>query len=81
MIADPAGFEVGAFTPDDIVRELKHLPSAPKVLPRLKQLLGDVNSSMAEIVALIRLDPAIAARVNRPRPGLSSSPSGRAMRR
>ncbi len=63
MIADPAASPVGAFTPDDIVRELKHLPSAPKVLPRLKQLLGDANSSMAEIVALIRLDPAIAARV------------------
>ncbi len=63
MIADPATSVNGAFTPADIVRELKHLPSAPKVLPRLKQLLGDGNSSMQEIVALIRLDPAIAARV------------------
>ena len=52
-----------ALTPDDIVRDLKHLPSAPKVLPRLKQLLGDGNSSMREIVMLIRLDPGIAARV------------------
>jgi HD-like signal output (HDOD) protein len=42
---------------------VKHLPSAPKVLPRLKQLLGDGNSSMHEIVMLIRLDPGIAARV------------------
>lgn len=50
-------------TPEDIVRDLKHLPSAPRVLPRLKQLLSDPNSSMAEIVALIRLDPGIAARV------------------
>lgn len=50
-------------TPDDIVREVKHLPSAPKVLPRLKQLLLDGNSSMDEIVALVRLDPGIAARV------------------
>lgn len=63
MIADPAGSTAGAFTPDDIVRDLKHLPSAPKVLPRLKQLLGDTNSSIAEIVTLIRLDPGIAARV------------------
>jgi len=48
---------------DEIVRDLKYLPSAPKVLPRLKRLLGDANSSMDEIVTLIRLDPGIAARV------------------
>jgi HD-like signal output (HDOD) protein len=63
MIAEarlPAG---PTLTPDDIVREVRHLPSAPKVLPRLKQLLGDGNSAMHEIVALIRLDPGIAARV------------------
>lgn len=50
-------------TPDEIVRELKHLPSAPRILPRLKRLLSDGNSSMAEIVSFIRLDPGIAARV------------------
>jgi HD-like signal output (HDOD) protein len=49
--------------PEDIVREVKNLPSAPKVLPRLKQLLVDGNSAMHEIVALVRLDPGIAARV------------------
>lgn len=54
---------LSAFTPDDIIREVKNLPSAPKVLPRLKQLLGDGNSSITEIVGLIRLDPGIAARV------------------
>lgn len=52
-----------ALTPEDIVREVKHLPSAPKVLPRLKQLLSDGNSAMHEIVGLVRLDPGIAARV------------------
>jgi len=41
---------------------VKHLPSAPKVLPRLKRLLQDGNSSMQEIALLIRLDAAIAAR-------------------
>lgn len=51
------------FTPEQVVRELRHLPSAPKVLPRLKRLLSDGNSSMSDIVALIRLDPGIAARV------------------
>jgi len=50
-------------TPEDIVRDVRHLPSAPKVLPRLKQLLIDGNSSIQEIVALIRLDPGIALRV------------------
>jgi HD-like signal output (HDOD) protein len=50
-------------TADALVRDLKHLPSAPKILPRLKALLVDANSSMAEIVMLIRLDPGIAARV------------------
>lgn len=62
MMADAAVSAV-VVTPDEIVRDLKHLPSAPKVLPRLKQLLGDGNSSMSEIVALVRLDPGIAARV------------------
>lgn len=50
-------------TPEQVVRELRHLPSAPKVLPRLKRLLSDGNSSMIEIVELIRLDPGISARV------------------
>lgn len=63
MLAESVGPTVPALTPEDIVRDVKHLPSAPKVLPRLKQLLVDPNSSMREIVTLIRLDPAIAARV------------------
>ena len=42
---------------------MHHLPSAPKVLPRLKRLLQDGNSSLYEVVQLIRLDAAIAARV------------------
>src|SRR4051812_32120168 len=50
-------------TVDEIVGGVKHLPSAPKVLPGLKRLLSDGNSAMHEIVALIRLDPAIALRV------------------
>ncbi|MBL9186254.1 MAG: HDOD domain-containing protein [Opitutaceae bacterium] len=50
-------------TPADIVRAVTHLPSSPKVVPRLKQLLGDGNSSMQDIVALVRLDPGIASRV------------------
>lgn len=63
MIADLAMPSCPTLTPEDIVREVRHLPSAPKVLPRLKQLLCDGNSAMHEIVALVRLDPGIAARV------------------
>ena len=54
-----------ALAPDEIVRDLRHLPSAPKVLPPLKRLLSDGNSSMSDVVRLIRLDPGIAARVLR----------------
>ncbi len=50
-------------TPESIVRELRNLPSAPKVLPRLKALLRDGNSQLDRIVRLIRLDPALAARI------------------
>lgn len=50
-------------TPEDIVRRLTHLPSAPRVLPKLKRLLSDENSSFHEVVELVRLDPGIAARV------------------
>jgi len=63
MVADMTLASTYSLTPDDIVREVRHLPSAPKVLPRLKVLLCDGNSSMDEIVALVRLDPGIAARV------------------
>ena len=50
-------------TPEELVSEVNHLPSAPKVLPRLKRLLRDGNSSPEDIVRLVRLDPGIAARV------------------
>jgi HD-like signal output (HDOD) protein len=52
-------------TPDEVVRQLLELPSAPRVLPRLKRLLSDGNSSLREVVEMIRLDPGIAARVLR----------------
>ena len=45
------------------MRQLRYLPSAPRVLPKLKRLLSDGNSSIHEIVLLVRLDPGIAARV------------------
>jgi HD-like signal output (HDOD) protein len=62
---DTASISNSPLTPELVVSELHHLPSAPKVLPPLKRLLQDGNSSMDEIVSLIRLDPGIAARVLR----------------
>lgn len=63
MVSDTYSPVGTRLTPDDIVRDLKTLPSAPKVLPKLKDLLADGNSSLYEIVTLIRIDPGIAARV------------------
>lgn len=63
MLSPLARFSILPVSPDDIVRELRHLPSAPRVLPKLKRLLSDSNSSIYEIVAMVRLDPGIAARV------------------
>ena len=59
----PVQFTNCRLTPDEVVRELHHLPSAPEVLPRLKKLLGDANSSLFDVAKLIRLDQGIAARV------------------
>src|SRR6187402_4008264 len=50
-------------TLDEVVRELENLPAAPRVLPRLKQMLCDGNTAMNEVVSMVRLDPGIAARV------------------
>lgn len=50
-------------TPEAIVRAVRHLPSAPKVLPQLKHLLQDGNSDLDQIVGLVRLDPGLAMRV------------------
>lgn len=63
MVSDVLTPSGAKLTPDDIVRDLHTLPSAPKVLPRLKDLLSDGNSSLYEIVTLVRIDPGIAARV------------------
>jgi HD-like signal output (HDOD) protein len=64
MPQDSSGSPFGyRLSPDELVRVLRFLPSAPRILPKLKGLLSDGNSSMVEVVSLIRLDPGIAARV------------------
>jgi HD-like signal output (HDOD) protein len=63
MISDCSLPATCTLTPEELAREVTHLPSAPKVLPRLKQLLSDGNSAMHKIVELVRLDLGISARV------------------
>lgn len=63
MIAELNPLSGSGLSPEEVIRGTKDLPCAPKVLPRLKRLLGDANTSLEEIVALIRIDPGIAARV------------------
>jgi len=50
-------------TAEDVVRDLREIPGSPKVLPKLSRLLGDGNSSIDEVIALIRIEPGIAAHV------------------
>jgi len=57
-----APFTTGV-TLNEVVRDLEHLPTAPRVLPKLKSLLSDGNTSMESVVEMVRLDPGIAARV------------------
>lgn len=63
MATVPPFFDPAKPTADEVVRQLKHFPSAPRVLPPLKRLLSDPNSSMEAVISFIRLDPGIAARV------------------
>ena len=63
MATVPPFFDPSKPTADEVVRLLKHFPSAPRVLPPLKRLLSDANSSMEAVIGFIRLDPGIAARV------------------
>lgn len=46
-----------------LVAALRPLPPAARVLARLQRLLGDANSGLDDIAALIRLDQALATRV------------------
>ncbi len=59
----PSPSRAATVTAESIVDATNDIPSAPRVLPKLKDLLSDVNSEMHEIVSLIRIEPSIAARV------------------
>lgn len=48
---------------EQILRDLKALPVAPQVLPKLQALLGDLNSDTSDLVELIKLDSGLATKV------------------
>lgn len=48
---------------EQILRDLKALPVAPQVLPKLQALLGDLNSDTSDLVDLIKLDSGLATKV------------------
>jgi HD-like signal output (HDOD) protein len=50
-------------TPDELVKQLRTLPPAPKVLMRLQPMLTDLNTDVDELAAVIRLERALAARI------------------
>lgn len=54
-----------ALTRDQILDHARALPAAPRVMAELCDLLQDINTDLDHIAAVIRGDPALAARVIR----------------
>jgi HD-like signal output (HDOD) protein len=50
-------------SPEEIIRDLRQLPSTPKVLPKLLEILRDDQASMGDVVSLIKIDAGMAAKV------------------
>lgn len=48
---------------NDIITQVKKLPTTPQVLPRLLTVLRDAESSADDVVNLIKLDPPLMAQV------------------
>lgn len=63
-------------TPEDLVLQLKTLPPSPKVILKLQKMAGSDVSTVDDLVALIRIERALAARIvriaNSPTYGLGS---------
>ena len=52
-------------SPEALVRQLKDLPGAPKVLHKLQKLAASKTSTIGDVVELIVLEPGLSARVVR----------------
>ncbi len=50
-------------TPESLVKQLRDLPPAPKVLQKLQRLVADPNSSLEKIAEVIALEPGLSGRV------------------
>lgn len=50
-------------TPESLVRQLKDLPPAPKVLQKLQKLIADDRTSLPMVAELIMMEPGLAARI------------------
>lgn len=56
-------FSLFKTTPDKLVKQLKDLPPAPKVLQKLQRLIVDPRTTLATIAEVIALEPGLSARV------------------
>ena len=63
MQTTAAALDRDFLSPEDLVRDLKHLPSSAKVLPQLLEILRDDRASVEDVVGLIRIDAGMASRV------------------
>ena len=50
-------------TPESLVKELRDLPPAPKVLQKLQRLIADPKATLQKIAEVIALEPGLSARV------------------
>ncbi|MBL9199294.1 MAG: HDOD domain-containing protein [Opitutaceae bacterium] len=50
-------------TPQSLVRQLKDLPAAPKILQKLQKLLSSENVSLTMIADLLVMEPGLSARI------------------
>jgi HD-like signal output (HDOD) protein len=51
------------FTRDSLEFELRHLSSAPRIIPKLAMLVNDPNLNPDDVIEVIRHDPALTARL------------------
>ncbi len=48
-----------------VISKIKQLPPTPEILPKLRNLLKDTNSSVNDIISLIKLDQSLSAQIVR----------------
>jgi HD-like signal output (HDOD) protein len=56
-------FSLFKATPENLVRELKDLPPAPRILQKLQKLISAPDSTLAAIADLVVLEPGLSGRL------------------